>query len=62
MTTGSGAYESRPLANLPVHLFGEMILYAPYWAEGVMKTESLENDIGDAAYTPNLTSQTPYDW
>ena len=41
---------------------GERIpdIWAPYWVEGILKGEPIENDVGDAAYSLTLEHMEPY--
>jgi hypothetical protein len=36
-------------------------LWTPYWVEGTMHVRTVENDLGDAAYTLVLDRLTPYE-
>lgn len=35
-------------------------IWAPYWIEGTLKSEKVENDLGDAAYALKMSSIEPY--
>lgn len=40
--------------------FKEDDMWLPFWIEGVMRTSAFENDLGDAAYTLELSQIKPY--
>lgn len=37
-------------------------IWAAYWIEGILRTEKNVNGVGDAAYTLEMKSLTPYSW
>ncbi len=63
---GACLHTPPPPPNQIVYVEGEVSLspddlWLPYWAVGVMRTRSVENDLGDAAYTLELSSLEPYE-